>query len=169
MTPKMSDIMKEMSEVLLRNPKDIPSSEARHVALFFANAAWNESLGLGSDRGRYRSVWETIEAEKPDLWSELKSNEVDSMIDALVHYKKSHYPDDSRRILTCGTVEGNVRVEWLPAAAPGVDSTWEMQLFGLVRTGARQKAIRFVQDSRRLSRNQATKLVADTAAKLGIR
>lgn len=168
MTHKMSDIMKEMSEALLRNPQDIPSSEALHVALFFANAAWNESLGLGSDRDRYRSVWETIEAEKPDLWNELKSNDVDSMIEELVRYKKTRYPDDQRRILTCGTVNGNVRVEWLPAAAPGVDSKWEMQLFSLVRTGARQKAIRFVQDSRRFSRKEATKLVADTAAKLGI-
>ena len=35
--------MKEMSERLLRHPSEVPSSEAAHVALFFANAAWNES------------------------------------------------------------------------------------------------------------------------------
>ena len=34
--------MKEMSETLLRNPGGVPSSEAAHVALFFANVAWNE-------------------------------------------------------------------------------------------------------------------------------
>ena len=43
---KMSEIMKEMSESILRHPNQVPSSEASHVALFFANAAWNESLGL---------------------------------------------------------------------------------------------------------------------------
>ena len=39
---KLSEIMKEMSETLLRNPAGVPSSEAAHVALFFANVAWNE-------------------------------------------------------------------------------------------------------------------------------
>jgi hypothetical protein len=36
---KMSEIMKEMSEALLRHPSEVPSSEAMHVALFFANVA----------------------------------------------------------------------------------------------------------------------------------
>ena len=37
--PKMSEIMKEMSETLLRHPGGVHSSEAAHVALFFANVA----------------------------------------------------------------------------------------------------------------------------------
>ena len=41
---KLSEIMKEMSERLLRNPGGVPSSEAAHVALFFANVAWSESV-----------------------------------------------------------------------------------------------------------------------------
>jgi hypothetical protein len=47
---KMSEIMKEMSEILLRHPSEVPSSEAAHVALFFANAAWNELDSLHSSR-----------------------------------------------------------------------------------------------------------------------
>ena len=86
-------------------------------------------------REGYRNVWETIEAENPALWNEFKSNDINAMIDELVRYKKTHYPDDRRRILTCGMVPGKVRVEWLNPAAPGVDSKWEMQLYGLVRTG----------------------------------
>ena len=125
-----------MSETLLRNPGGVPSSEAAHVALFFANVAWNESVGIDHAREGYRNVWETIEAENPDLWNEFKSNDINAMIDELVRYKKTHYPDDRRRILTCGIPDGKVRVEWLNAAAPGVDSKWEMQLYGLVRTGA---------------------------------
>ena len=62
--------------------------------------AWNECVGLGHDREGYRSVWETIEAENPELWNELKSNDINAMIDELVEYKKAHYPDDQRRILT---------------------------------------------------------------------
>jgi hypothetical protein len=87
----MSEIMKEMSEVLLRHPSELPSLEAANVALFFANAAWNESIGVAHSRDSYRNVWETIEAENPELWNEFKSNDINAMIDELVQYKKNHY------------------------------------------------------------------------------
>ena len=166
---KMSEIMKEMSEIILRHPSAVPSSEAAHVALFFANAAWNESVGLDHAREGYRKVWETIEADNPELWNEFKSNDIDAMIDELVRYKKDHYPEDRRRILTCGIPDGKIRVEWLNAAAPGVDAKWEMRLYGLVRTGEREKAIRFMQETRSLSRKEAAKRVAELAADLGMR
>ena len=87
---KLSEIMKEMSKTLLRNPDGVPSCEAAHVALVFANVAWNESVGLDHVREGYRHVWETIEAENPQLWNEFKSNDIDAMIDELVRYKKAH-------------------------------------------------------------------------------
>ena len=166
---KLSEIMKEMSEMMLRNPRRVPSSAAAHVALLFANAAWNECVGMDHARDGYRNVWETIEAENPELWNELKSNDINGMIDELVQYKKDHYPDDRRRILTCGIPDGKVRVEWLNAAAPGVDSKWEMRLYGLVRTGQREEAIRFLQETRRMSRNEAAKRVTQIAAEWGIK
>jgi hypothetical protein len=165
---KMSVIMEEMSQTLLRDP-DSSSSEADHVAICLANAAWNESIGLDLERDAYRSVWETIEADKPDLWNELKSDDIDAMIDELVEFKKKHYPNDMRRILTCGsTPHGTLRVEWLAPAEPGVDSKWEMELYGLVRTGERQKAITYLQETRGVSRAEAMQRVARIASQFGI-
>jgi hypothetical protein len=165
----MSEIMKELSETLLSNPHNVPSTEAAHVALFFAHMAWNECVGLDVDRDGWSHVWKTIEADNPELWNELKSNDIDAMIDELVEYKKTHYPDDRRRILTCGGIPNSkIRVEWLPAAAPGVDSKWEMQLYGLVRTGERQKAVEFLRETRGLSRKDAVKRVVEIARELGI-
>jgi hypothetical protein len=166
---KMSEIMKEMSEALLRNPGGVPSSEAAHVALLIANIAWNESVGLDHAREGYRNVWETIEAENPALWNEFKSNDIDAIIDELVRYKKAHYPDDRRRILVCGMVPGKVHVEWLKPAVPGVDSKWEMQLCGLVRTGQKDKAIRFLQETRRMTRSEASRRVSEIAVELGLK
>ena len=165
---KMSEIMKEMSERLPRNPDGAPSSEAVHVAITFANIAWNETVGLGHARKGYRSAWEMIEAENPEMWSEFNSNDVDAMIDELVEYKQKHFRNDQRRILTCGIPDGKVRVEWLAAAGSGVDSKWEMQLYGLVRTGAREKAIQFLRDTRRMSRSEAVKQVKKIASDLGL-
>jgi hypothetical protein len=70
--------------------------------------------------------------------------------------------------LFCGTHDEKVRVEWLPPAAPGVDSRWEMQLYGLVRAGERREAIRFLQETRGLSRQEAANRVAKIAAELGM-
>jgi len=99
---KMSEIMKEMSERLLRNPGGVPSSEAAHVALFFANVVWNESVGLGHAGDGYRKVWQTMEAENPALWNEFKSSDVNAMIDELIQYKQTHYPGWSRMTPGCG-------------------------------------------------------------------
>ena len=164
----MSEIMEEMSKLVLRDP-DSASFEADHVAIFLANAAWNECVGLDHERHTYRNVWETIEADKPDVWSELKSRDVDALIDELVKYKRKHYPRDMRRILTCGsTPQGTLRVEWLPPAKPGVDSSWEMQLYGLVRSGEKRKAIRYLQETQGISHAEAMVRVKSIAAQLGM-
>ena len=165
---KLSEIMKEMAEQLLRNPAGLPSSEAAHIALMFANIAWNESVGLVHARESYRSAWEMIEAENPEMWSEFKSNDVNGMIDELKRFKEQRYPDDRRRILTCGIPDGKIRVEWLAAVAPGVDTKWEMRLYGLVRSAERGKAIQFLQETRRMSRSDAAATVAAVAAELGM-
>jgi hypothetical protein len=53
------------------------------------------------DRGRQSRILER----------EFKSNDINAMIDELVRYKKDHHPDDGRRVLTCGILDGKVRVE----------------------------------------------------------
>ena len=166
---KLSEMLKEMAERLLRDPDAVPSSEAFNVALMFANIAWNETVGLDNARQGFRSAWEMIEADNPALWNELKSNDAGAMIDELIRFKQEHYPNDKRRILACGTTpESNVRVEWMVPATPGIDSKWEMQLFGLVRTGERERAIQFLQKTVRMSRKDAAKKVKSVVAQLRV-
>jgi len=165
---KLSEIMKEMAETLLRDSRRVPSAEAVQVALLFVQVAWNECVGLDRARDRCRNIWEPLAAKKPALWNEFKATDVNAMIDGLVQYKKTHFPDDRRRILTCGMMNETVRVEWMPPAAPDVDSRWEMQLHGLVRLGQREQAIQFLRDTRSMSRREAEKQVNKLAADLGL-
>lgn len=167
-TRKLSDIMKEMAQLLLRDPKKVPSVEAAHVALFFANVAWNETIGLDHPRANHRSVWGAIEAEKPDLWDEFESNDVDAMIDRLVRYKQAHYAHDRRRILVCGMIDGKVRVEWLRPAAPGTDPKLETRLYGLLLMGDREGALRILREECKLTRRDAASRVDRMAAELGV-
>jgi len=153
--------MKEMSERLFRGPDAAHSSAAVHIALFFANVAWNECIGLGAERERTKGIWQSIEAENPNLWGELKSKDIDAMIDELVEYKHAHFLDDRRRILASGgTDHSTIRVEYLPPAAPGVEVKWETTLYRLVRAGNAEKAIRFLKKPLGMSQADATKLVA---------
>jgi hypothetical protein len=43
-----------------------------------------------------------------------------------------------------------------------------MQLYGLVRTGQKERAIRFLRKTRRMARKEALKRVAQIAAELGM-
>ena len=91
------------------------------------------------------------------------------MVDELVAYKKAHYPEDRRRIFVCGcTPEGNIHVEWLPPAAPGVDAKWETNLYGLVRGGMDDEAVRFLKKTREMSAVEARIMVAKVAKDLGM-
>lgn len=166
---KLSEIMKEMAESLLRDPRKVPSPEAVQVALLFTNIAWNESVGLDNGRDGIRNIWESIEAENPTLWNEFRPNDINNMFDGLVEFKKAHYPEDQRRILTCGMRDEALRIEWLTPVVPGVDSEWEMRLYGLVRAGRRIEAIKLLMETRRISVPEATKQIKKIAAYLGIR
>src|SRR5438552_828291 len=70
---KMSDIMKVMSDRLFRAPAAAHSSEAAHVALFFATLAWNDCVGLGAEREPANKVWQAIEANNPAPWPMIRS------------------------------------------------------------------------------------------------
>ena len=166
---KMSDILKEMLDRLFLDPEAAHSTEAAHVALFFANLAWNECTGLGVEREQAKSIWQSVEANNPKLWDELKSRDIDGMIDELVEYKKTHFPDDLRRILFCGGTEhGTVRVEWLQPAAPGVDVRWETQLYGIVLCGQDEESVRFLQRTRNMSAVEARIMITKCATDLGM-
>jgi hypothetical protein len=167
-TSSMSAILKEMSQRLLKDPDVVPSREAATIALMFANFAWNETVGLGAPRDGYRPAWAKVEADNPKLWSELKTNDVNALIDELVQYKNENHGADQRRILLCGIIENRVRVEWVPPAAAGVDTSLEMRLYGLVRMGQREVAIGLLRETLGLTRTEAEMKVAALHAAMGM-
>ncbi len=164
----LSEMLKRMLNTQLRDPERAHSPAAVQVGLYLANLAWNESLGICHPRESYRNVWETIEPDNPDLWNEFVSTDTSQMIDEMVAYKNRHFPNDKRRILTCGIVDEKIRVEWLPPANAHVDSEWELRMYGLIRIGKRKQAIRLMQETRRLSRPEATQAVDRMAMRLGM-
>ena len=107
---KMSEIMKELALMSFRNPQAIPSAEAAHAALLFAQVAWNRTLG--HDSQDYKEILKVFLRSKPNLWSELISHDAEELIEHVRQKKEKLFPTDQRVILVCGMRKGNVRVEW---------------------------------------------------------
>jgi len=109
---KLSEIIKEMACVVLKNPEREPSSEAAHAALLMAHVAWNRANGLAAGQSAYLQMLRQFEESNPALWSELRSADTESLIAELVIYKEQHYQHDRRHLLVCGMRGDKVHVEW---------------------------------------------------------
>lgn len=108
--PKMSGIMKELALVSFRDSRAIPSSEAAHAALLFAQVAWNRALG--HDMQAYKKLVKVFVRSNPNLWSELRSRDAETLIEIMRQAKDQRYLTDRRVVVVCGMSEENVHVEW---------------------------------------------------------
>jgi hypothetical protein len=107
---KLSAIMMELAQTAFVKPNAIPSSEAAHAALLFAQVAWNRALGHETEG--YQELLKVFVRSNPKLWSELSSRDPEALIRTMSQVKARRYPDDVRVIVVSGMREGNVHVEW---------------------------------------------------------
>jgi hypothetical protein len=108
--PKLSEIIKELAQMCFRAPQAIPSSEAAHTALLFAQVAWNRSLGHNNKP--YRQLFKVFLRSNPNLWSEFRSRDAEWLIEMIRQAKEKLYPDDRRVVIVCGMRGENIHVEW---------------------------------------------------------
>lgn len=115
MKEKLSAIMIKLGQGVLKNPNGIPSSEAAHAVLFLSNIAWNREV-MGKDSytsKQIQMVIEVFERSNCKFWKELKSRNLEELIQGLRQFKRKYYPDDNRIVKSCGTNErGNIQVIW---------------------------------------------------------
>jgi hypothetical protein len=108
--PKLSAIMLEFAQSAFIDPHAIPSSEAAHAALLFAQVAWNRTLGHETEG--YQELLKVFLRSNPKFWSEIRSRDPEALIETMRQAKERRYPADVRVIVVSGMREGNVRVEW---------------------------------------------------------
>lgn len=113
----LSTIMRDMAVTLLKNARATPSSEAFHAALLCAHVAWNRSLGERVEARDYARMLRVFERSKSDMWSELRSDDPETLIRELEPYRRQRHPDDARLILVCGMRpagrETKIHVDWI--------------------------------------------------------
>jgi len=107
---KMSEILKELAQLLLVKPNAESSSEAVHAALLLAHAGWNRSLG--HDFQNYAQGLRELAQSRPSFWRELRSSDPEVLIEKVQKAKLASYPTDRRIVVLCASQEGRFRVEW---------------------------------------------------------
>lgn len=111
---KLSEIIKEMAHLLLKNPSIPPTEPASAAVLLLAGAAWNIAVGDENLPDNHCKVIEQIDWGNVKPWEELRSNDTDWLIAELVEYKQKRFPDDLRLIMGSEmTPQGNFRVHWV--------------------------------------------------------
>ena len=108
--PKLSAIILELAQTAFVKPKAVPSSEAAHAALLFAQVAWNRALGHETEG--YQDLLKVFVHSNPKLWSELSSRDPETLIKTMSQIKARRYSEDIRVIIVSGMRDGNVHVEW---------------------------------------------------------
>ena len=72
-------VLDEILRLVERSPHSAAS-----LTLYLSNLAWNESVGICFPRASCLRFCQSLESENPQLWSELVSQDMDQMIDAMV-------------------------------------------------------------------------------------
>ena len=108
---KLSEIMKELANTVVRSPFSLSSAGA-NAALLLAHVAWNRSLGEEASESTCRQVLAEAQRVDPGLWSELRGCDPERLIARLMRLKRQRYPLDDRVIKLCVLRRGKVHVEW---------------------------------------------------------
>ena len=110
---KLSAIIKEMAQRILKEPDAGSSEVATTAALMLASAAWNIAIGYNAVRDQVRRMADQFDWEDITPWVELRSGDSERLVSELVDYKRAHYPNDLRRVVaTQLDAEDKVRVHW---------------------------------------------------------
>ena len=114
MPAKLSQIIIEIAMQGLKDKK-YAESEVMHILMFLAHIAWNRHARSPDylPRGKYLKHLKKFPISKQKLRDQLISNNWEEILTIMIDYKKHHFPDDTRVIMTCGTTpRGTFRVEW---------------------------------------------------------
>ena len=120
----MSAIILEMAVRVLGQPSEKTSPEGVAAALLLAHVAWNRAVDprVGDQIGAYRKVLKRLAESNPNFVRELKSPDIEALIQELAELKLALHPTDDRIIYLCGLTERRtVRVEWRRRGIEGVN------------------------------------------------
>ena len=119
--PKMSEILKKMSEKILNRGDDAPA-EAQQIALLLAYHAWNQAIGYPCKLDhRFKKEIADAKRKLPTLWSEFIHSDYEMLINMLTLHKMGTHPDDERFVVGIQTADddryeegGRIRVAFVP-------------------------------------------------------
>jgi len=114
MDRKLSDILIEIAMQELKSPK-YGHSEVMHPLMMLSYVAWNRDTKSPDYLEGYQSEVAKFRISKRKLRTELISDDWPTILQRMIEYKQSQFPDDRRVITLCAfTPWDTLRVEWQP-------------------------------------------------------
>jgi len=114
MEKKLSEIIIEIAAVGLKRQEDM-HSEVVHILMFLAHIAWNRDVRNGNyyTDGECFSFIDRFDMSPGVLKEKLISTDWESLITKMREYKRIHYPNDKRFIVSIGYTEREtLQVMW---------------------------------------------------------
>ena len=113
MTRKLSEIILELAMQGLKHEK-YAHSDVVHALVFLAHVAWNrDTKSPDYLENSYRSQLGKFPVSRSAIKRELITDDWDDILEKMLNYKKSLFPDDKRIITVCGyTSRETFRLEW---------------------------------------------------------
>ena len=106
MDKKLSEIIIEIALVGLKRQEDL-HSEVVHILMLLAHVAWNRDVRNSAyyTDGEYLSLLNRFDMPPKVFKKKLMSTDWESLITKIIEYKRIHYPNDKRFIVSIGYTE----------------------------------------------------------------
>ena len=111
---KLSEIIIEIAKIGFKDEKYY-ESELMHTLMFLAHVAWNRDTKYPTYlKGKKLSEnLKKLPHDKRKIRKELISENWEEILLNMVKYKKTHFPEDKRKITLCAyTPWQTLRIEW---------------------------------------------------------
>jgi hypothetical protein len=114
---KLSEIIIELTELVLKKSGREISSESAIAATVVASTAWNLTfdprMSIDNAKSDVSKNLARLGRDNPRLLDGLKSRDPETLLNLATEEIRRSYPDDSRIIISCEhTLQGTLRVSW---------------------------------------------------------
>jgi hypothetical protein len=113
MMKSLSDIIAQMAFLGLAQECELPKWESLSLCVALASSAWNQAVGLPHNHLQILQIIEEVQTDYPNVWDGTRSTDWREIHNTMISYKLRHYPDDYRKIVKYGCLNGKVHVEYV--------------------------------------------------------
>jgi hypothetical protein len=92
---------------------ELAKLESLALCIALTSSAWNQAVGLPHNHLQILQIIKEVQTNDPNVWEDMRSTDWREIHNVMISYKLQHYPDDYRKIIKYGYLDGKVHVEYI--------------------------------------------------------